>query len=569
MKPKPSTDPVLAFAQAVTSGKEIAGPLVRLAAERHLRDLKDGAKRGLTWDLPAAERVFDYFRSVLRLNSDDSLEGTPFELHPVQKFIVGSLFGWKLKDGSRRYRVAYIEMAKGGGKSPLSAGIGLYMLTADGESAGQVYSAAVDKDQAKVSFHFAAGFVTKSELLSSAITKSGGKYGDETRVHNLFHRKSGSYFRPMSSESKGKGKSGFLPHCVILDELHEHPTAAMVEFVRANTKGRKQPLVLMITNSGVFDNSSVAWQYHEYAREVLEQRREDDEFFFFVCGLDPKDDYRDEKNWPKANPMYLSGIPPKRYLAQQVREAEGMPSKESIVRRLNFCEWVESLDPWVTKDVWDQNAAKVAIDTLRGRPCFGGLDLSRRTDLTTLVLVFPQDDDTKDVLLFAWTPADGLKEREHIDKADYSRWVSEGFLITTPGPTIDYDFVAAKFGVLTAVYDFQAVAFDHWHFDEMERALNIANVNLKCVDHAQGFVGMNPAIEAAEQDLKNGRLRHGGNPLLTWCVFNVKIEKNSAGLRAFVKQKATGRIDAAVSMAMACNLASSFEPTPDYAVTLI
>ena len=567
---KTSPDPVLQYALDVTSGKEIAGPLVRLACARHIRDLKDGPKRGLTWDLPVAERVFEYFREVLKLTSDKDPDGKPFELEPAFKFIVGSLFGWKLEDGSRRYRVAYVEMGKGNAKSVLGAGVALYMLTGDGEQSAQVYSAAVDKDQAKVSFHFAAGFVTKSELLSGAITKSGGKYGDETRVHNLFHRKSGSYFRPLSSDNRGAGKSGFLPHCVILDELHEHPTGAMVEFVRANTKGRRQPLVLMITNSGVFDNTSVAWQYHEYAREVLEERRTDDEFFFYVCGLDKGDSWSDPKVWKKANPLLGVSIP-ERYLEQQVREAKGMPSKISLVRRLNFCEWVESADPWVTKEVWDANAGKVDIESLRGRRCFGGLDLSKRTYLTALVLVFPNDDGTKDVLLFAWTPKEGLKEREHTDKAPYSQWVDEGVLLTTPGPTIDYDFVAAKIGELTALYDFQAFAFDHWHFDEMERALNLANVTLKCVDHQQGFVGMNPAIEAAEQDLLNKRLRHGGNALLTWSVFNVKIEKNAAGLRAFVKQKATGRIDPAVSLAMACNLAASFvgEPAGEYSCTVI
>lgn len=565
---KTTPDRVEQYARDVTSGKEIAGPMVRLACERHLKDIVDGPKRGLTWDYPAAERVFGYFKDVLRLTSDEGLEGKPFELAPSQAFIVGSLFGWKNADGSRRYRVAYIEIGKGNGKSPLAAGIGLYMLTADGENSGQVYSCAVDKDQAKVSFHFAAGFVTRSELLSGAITKSGGKYGDETRVHNLFHRKSGSYFRPMSSESKGKGKSGFLPHCVILDELHEHPTSAMVEFVRANTKGRRQPIVLMITNSGVFDNTSVAWQYHEYAREVLEQRREDEEFFFYVCGLDKGDLWSDPKVWKKANPLLGISIP-SRYLEQQVREAAGMPSKQSVVRRLNFCEWVESEDPWITKEVWDENGGKVDVESLRGRTCYGGLDLSRRTDLTALVLVFPANDDTRDVLLFAWTPEEELKERAHQDKAPYQQWVDEKFLTTTPGKTIDYDFVAQKIGELTKEYDFQSLAFDHWHFDEMEKALNNAGVSLQCVDHQQGFVGMNPAIEATEEELKNGRMRHGGNPLLTWAVFNVKIEKNSAGLRAFVKQKATGRIDPALSLAMATNLSVVRDDQPSYAVTII
>lgn len=556
--------------------------MVRLACERHLRDLETGMDRGISWDLAAAERVFGYFEEVLRLNSDEgNHEGEPFRLHPAQKFIVGSLFGWKNADGTRRYRVAYIEISKGSGKSPLAAGIGLYMLTGDGESAAQVYSAAVDKDQAKVSFQFAVGFVNKSELLSGAITKSGGKYGDETRVHNLFHRKSGSYFRPLSSESSGKGKSGFLPHCVILDELHEHPSNKMVEFVRKNTKGRKQPLVLMITNSGEYNDSPAAWQYHEYADKVLNQIKDDDEFFFFVCGLDPArtkdhpdgfyagDDYRDKACWAKANPLLSAGVPPMRYLEQQVREAEGMPSNESLTRRLNFCEWVESVNPWVSKKVWDANAGKVDRAALRGRRCFGGWDLSKHFDLTTLSLVFPNDDDTKDVLQFAWTPQEGILERENRDKAPYRQWIEEGHLTPTPGATIDYDFIALQVGEFQKEFKIESIAFDHWHFPEMDKALRAIGVDIPCFDHQQGFVGMNPAIEATEQDLVNRRLRHGGNPLLTWCVFNVKIEKNAAALRSFEKKKATSRIDAAVSLAMADHLTTTQPREPEYQVIFV
>jgi phage terminase large subunit-like protein len=343
----------------------------------------------------------------------------------------------------------------------------------------------------------------------------------------------------------------------------------MVEFCRANMK-TAQGLLLMITNSGVYNTASVAWHYHEYSQAILEQRSTADHFFSFVCGLDRGDSWQDKKVWKKANPMLGISVSP-RLLEEQVLDAKGMPSKQSLVRRLHFCEWVESADPWITKEVWDANAGKVDVASLRGKSCYGGLDLSKRIDLTAFVLVFPQDDGTKDVLVFAWTPEDGIEERSHIDGAPYSQWVDDGVLLTTPGKTIDYAFVAEKIGKLTAQYDIQAVAFDRAHFDEMERALNLANVDLKCMDHQQGFVGMNPAIEAAEEDLLNGRLRHGGNPLLTWAVFNVKIDKNAQGLRTFVKQKQTGRIDPAVSLAMACNMAANYdvEPQGSYAVTVI
>jgi phage terminase large subunit-like protein len=560
---KTTPDPVKQYALDVTSGKEIAGPLVRQAGERHLRDLVDGKKRGLRWELAAAERVFGYFHEVLRLVNDAG-RVVPFKLHPSQQFIVGSLFGWKGPDGYRRYRVAYIEQGKGNGKSPLVGAIGLYMLTGDGEVQAQVFSAAVDRDQAKVPFHFAVSMVDRSELLSGAITKSGGKFGDVTKVHNLFHRKSGSYFRALSSDNAGRGKSGFLPHCVILDELHEHPTDAMVEFVRANTKGRKQPLVLMITNSGVYDPTSVCWRYHNYAERLMTGTGEvDDEFFAYVCSLDKGDCWTDRAVWKKGNPLLGVSIP-ERYLEQQVREATGMPSKQSVVRRLNFCEWVESAAPFVEPEVWTANGATVNVEELRGRSCSGGLDLSGKNDLTALCLVFKLDNGTKPVLSFFWTPKDTLREREDRDRAPYQQWVREGHLIAKEGRTIDYRWVAKKIGELTSLYRIESIAFDRWRIDDLQRELDAEGVDVTLIPHGQGFQDMNPAVESLEDDLLESRLQHGNHPVLTWCVANVRVTEDPAGNRKFDKRKATGRIDGCVALAMADNLSLVRNPEPSY-----
>lgn len=244
-------DPVEAYARAVLAGDVVAGPLVRAACRRHLDDLTSGPGRGLRWDLDAALRVIGFFATVLCLNGG-AHEGRPFVLEPWQAFIVGALFGWKGADGSRRFRVAFVEVAKGNGKSPLAAGIGLYMLAADDEPRAEVYAAAVDRDQASILFKDAVAMVDQSPALDRRIRRSGGR----GREWNLAHLESGSWFRPISSESTGRGKSGPRPHCALLDEVHEHPGPAMVELVRAGTKGRRQPLVLLITNAG-FDRNSV------------------------------------------------------------------------------------------------------------------------------------------------------------------------------------------------------------------------------------------------------------------------------------------------------------------------
>ena len=218
---------------------------MRLACKRHLDDLGPWAGAGATWDREASDRAIGFFRDVLRLNGGEH-EGKPFILHESQEFIVGSLFGWKGRDGFRRFRVAFVEIGKGNGKSPLAAGIGLYMLMADKEPRAEIYAAAVDKDQAQILFRDAVAMVDQSPQLASRLVK-------ERRIRrewNLADLKTGSFFRPIASEHRGRGKSGPRPHCALLDEVHEHPTDAMVEFMRAGTKGRRQALIFMITNSG-------------------------------------------------------------------------------------------------------------------------------------------------------------------------------------------------------------------------------------------------------------------------------------------------------------------------------
>lgn len=559
-----SLDAVDKYAAEVVSGAEIAGPLVRLACERHQRDRTEGESRGLFWDYPSADRVFRYFETVLRL-AGGKHEGKPFILAPPQKFILGSIFGWKKADGTRRFNTAYIEMGKGAGKSPLAGGIGLYMMTADGEPRAQVVTVAVDKDQAKIPFLDAVSMVDQSPSLSSRIVKTPENNPDHTKVWHMGHPESQSTFRPIASESAGRGKSGFRPYCAIIDEVHEHPTDAMVEFVRKNVKGRDNALVFMITNSGVYNVASVCWRYHDYSDGLMRQTAEpNDEFFTYVCGLDEGDSWADPSVWKKANPL-LGVTIPYSYLEKEVREAKGMPSKQSLTRRLNFCEWVESADPWVDADVWRANGGAVDIESLKGRRCWGGLDLSRRNDLTALVLVFERDENGKKaVLCFFWKPADTLQEHSERDIAQYVDWKKQGFLLTTPGKSISYEFVAAELDRLAARYQIEAIAFDPAKIDEMTPYLNNIGADVALKKHDQGFIEMDRAIEAAETDLLEGNLLHGNHVVLTWCVNNAKVVENADTKRRFDKRKATGRIDGAVALAMADELSSVAEPSSVY-----
>jgi phage terminase large subunit-like protein len=395
----------------VLSGLEVAGPHVRDACKRHLRDLETGAARGLHFDRQAADRVFRYFRTVLKLN-DGQFEDRPFELHPSQQFIVGSVFGWKRADGTRRFQRAYVEQGKGNGKSPMVAGIGLYGMAADGEPGAQIYSAGSTKDQAKVLFSDAVKMADKAPALKKRITFSG----IAPNVWNmaiLGAPQKVAFFKPVSRDTKKSG-SGPRPHMALIDELHEHPDRGTMETLERGFKFRRQPLLFMITNSGT-DKNSVCWEEHEHAVKVARGDIEDDTTFSYVCAMDEDDDpINDPSCWKKANPL-LGVILTHDYLARVVAQAKALPGKRNGILRLHFCVWTGADKAWIAPETWEAcEDPNLRLEDFAGRRCVGGLDLSATKDLTAKALVFEdgEADDGKPTyvaFVHGYTPADTLR----------------------------------------------------------------------------------------------------------------------------------------------------------------
>lgn len=550
-----SADPVSRYAKAVTAGKKIAGPQVRAACQRHLNDMETGHQRGLFFDRKAALRAIGFYRDVLRLNGGE-FEGLPFELLDWQQFIVGSLFGWKTEDGYRRFRVAYVETGKGSGKSPLAAGIGMIGLTADDEARAEVYAAATKKDQAMVLFRDAVAMYQLSPELRKRLKPSG--VGDN--VWNLAYFEKGSFFRPISADD---GQSGPRPHIALIDEIHEHRNNTVVEMMRAGTKSRRQALIFMITNSGA-SKTSTCWNYHDYASKVAAGTLKDDAFFGYVCSLDEGDDpFNDEKCWAKVNPSLQGAkLPGIKYLREQVVEARGMPSKEALVRRLNFCQWTDATNPWISADIWLGASREYDWRDFRGRRAWAGLDLSSTTDLTGLVLYIEPVEAGEPWRLapFAWLPEEGLQRKEELDRVPYLAWRTAGYLETTPGRAISKLAVIKRLVELSSFFELQLVGFDRWRIEDL-RALasdnDIALPEMKAF--GQGYKDMSPAIEAFETALLNGEVVHPGNPVLTWCASNAVITSDAAENRKLDKEKATGRIDLMVASVMAVGSALTCE----------
>ena len=552
-KPPAISDAATQYALEVVAGERIAGPHVRGQCARHLRDIESGHKRGLVWNVEESEKAQGFYADVLKLNGGD-YEGKPFELLPWQKFVVGSLFGWHGADGYRRFRVAYVETAKGSGKSPLAAGVGMKGLVADNEPRAEIYSAATKKDQAMILFRDAVAMRDQSPELSKRI----GKSGTGEKCWNMAYIAQGAFFRPISSDD---GQSGPRPHIGLIDELHEHKTNTVVEMMRAGTKSRRQALIFMITNAG-HSRIGPCWGYHEYGAKVAAGDMQDDGFFPFVCALDEEDDpFADESCWPKANPsLQDADLPGYKYIREQVTEAKGMPSKEAIVRRLNFCQWTDAESPWISHEVWKGAEREYDIESLRGRRAVAGLDLSSTTDLTGLVfLVEPvAEGEPWKIVPYAWLPEVDLQRKADSDRVPWVQWRAEGLLDTTPGRAISKRVILQRLSGLCDFFEVMEVAYDRWRIEDLLSLASDDGITLPTMrPFGQGYKDMSPAVEQFERMLLNGELVHPGHKVLTYCIGNSVIEQDAAENRKLSKEKAVGRIDLAVAAVMAAGLVTT------------
>lgn len=593
-----STDRTLAYAKAVIAGKIIAGPHVRNACQRHIHDLK--RKDGIWFDRAAADHIFGFFEDVLKL-SEGQFEGLPFQLEPSQCSILGSLFGWKRKDGTRRFRRAYIEQGKGNGKSPMAGGIGLFGMTADQEAGAQVYAAASKTDQAQVLFQDACKMVRAAPALFSRLQFSGGV----GREFNIAHLKSGSYFRPVSREA-GKSGSGPRPHIVLADEIHEMPDGKILEMLERGFKFRRQPLLLMITNSGS-NRNSICWEQHEHAIRVAAGNATatdddphylgeqiDDTTFSYVCALDKGDDpLNDPSCWVKANPLLNVTINDE-YLAGVVKQAKQLPSMLNGILRLHFCVWTDAETAWMTRALLEPCLAEFDPAEHYGKTIFNGIDLSQTKDITAkasacqIGVVEEGEHEGKplfDVWVEAWTPGDTLQERATRDKQPYDVWFQQGFLSAPKGATISFRHVAQALAEDDHNYDLAATAYDRYAFRRgLEPECDELGLSLEFVEHPQGGVKKGKPteamIEAAEEAgrepeglwmpasvrqfeelVLERRVRIRINPVVISAIMSAVTAEDRWGNYWLAKERAVNKIDCAVAICMAIGAALAHQGT--------
>lgn len=473
--------------------------------------------------------------------------GKPFRVRPWQRKIIEGIYGPRNADGKRRVRTAIVSIPRKNGKTGLAAALALYHLIGDGELNGQVICAATGINQASLLYNAARAMVEADPELAELVNRI-----ESTK--RLTHRASGSYLATIAADAARA--HGLGPSFIVCDEVAQWPKRDLYDALATSTGGREQPLMLVISTQSP-DPNNVMSELVDYGRKVNAGVIDDPSFAAFIFEAPADADWQNEAVWHTANPA-LGDFRSLDEMRTAAARAKRIPAQESAFRTYYLNQAVAADARFLSGADWDACAAPVDIEALEGRPCWGGLDLGSTQDLTSLVLVFPDDGDPVrfDVLPFFWTAADTMNDRGDRDRVPYSLWAQQGYIAATPGRIIDKGHVVRTLAEVAARYDLRGIAFDRWRIEELQKGLSAEGVDVPLVAWGQGFKDMGPAVGALETAVIAGRIRHGGHPVLRWNAANAAVEIDPAGNRKLTKQKSTGRIDGLVALAMALGLHS-------------
>ena len=473
--------------------------------------------------------------------------GVPFKLLDWQEQIIRDIFGIVRKyDECRQFRRAYIELPKKNGKSELAAAVALYLTIADKEYGAQIYGCATDRQQASIVFDVACHMIDQYPLLKPYI-----KYNAQQK--RLTFTPLDSFYQVLSSEAFRK--DGLNAHGIIFDELHAQPDRRLFDVVTSGSGlAREQPLTFIITTAG-FDRHSICWEQHQKAEAVLRGTIIDPTFYPVIYSAADDDDWTDPEVWRRVNPSYGITIEPSGFRTE-FENARMNISEENKFRRLNLNQWVRQETRWMPLEVWDGCSFEIDINSLRGRECYGGLDLSTTQDMTAFVLCFPpEDEEDKYILLpYFWIPEAGFHRRIVRDHVPYDQWEKQGHLEVTDGEVINYKFVQKKIEELNQVFEIQEIAYDRWGAHLLRQDLEDAGLEMG--RFGQGYESMSPASKEMMRLVLQKRIAHGGNPVLRWNFDNIVVKEDEAGNIKPDKKKAVERIDGAIAAIMALDRAT-------------
>lgn len=525
------------------------------------------------FDKAAADLACDFFPRFL-IHTKGEWAGRPFELRPWQRKIVRRFFGWKRKaDGLRRYRILFLFVPKKNGKSTFAAGLALCTLYVDKEPGAEIYSLAGDRDQAAIVFDQAKKMVEASPALErrSRIFK-----------REIFIPSTLSYYRVLSADVPSK--HGLNPHGIFFDELHVQDDREMWDTVRTGVGARRQPVIVAMTTAG-FDKKTLCGEMYEKAIQVRDGKIHDDAFLPVLYGIEDKENWEDRAVWRRVNPNWGLSVKPDDF-EQQYREARESPAFLNTFLRLRLNKWVQQAVRWIDQKKWAACTGAVEyekmLEALKGRPCYAGLDLSTVTDLSALVLLFdssiepddpgypsekelegdPQEGELPpgfeygdplpgyDVLSWFWCPEEGIRIRARKDRMPYDVWAREGWLIATEGDAVDHGAIRKKIQDLGQDYQIQEIAADPYNAHKLLTELE-AEDGFTVLRVSQGFGSISAPTKALDALYRRRQIRHGGQPVLSWCADNASLDKDAYDNWKPSKKKSRERIDGMIALVMA------------------
>lgn len=501
------------------------------------------------YDAAKADRAVRFIENLC--HTKGKWDGTPFWLLPWQEQIIRDIFGIVDERGKRQFRTAYIEIGKKNGKSELAAAVALYLLYGDNEPSAEVYGAAADRQQASIVFDVAKRMVEKAP----ALMKRSKMMAATKRIVNYSNA---GFYQVLSAEVGTK--HGLNVSGLVLDEVHAQPNRKLYDVLtKGSGDAREQPLYFLITTAGT-DKESICYELHTKAMDIMADRKIDHTFYPVVYGLTDEDDWTDEANWYKANPSLGQTIQIER-VRDAFHEAVDNPAEENVFKQLRLNMWVSSLTRFIPEQIYDQGNIPIDVDLLEGRDCYAGLDLSSTGDITALVLMFPPRDEAEKYIMlpFFWVPEDTIPIRVRRASVPYDVWQKQGYLMATEGNVVHYGFIEQFICELGEKYHICEIAVDRWNATMLTQ--NLEGDGFTMVPFGQGYASMSPPTKEFYKLLMEGRIIHGGNPVMKWMSGNVVVDTDPAGNIKCTKARSPEKIDGIVAAIMALDRCIRHEET--------
>jgi phage terminase large subunit-like protein len=491
------------------------------------------------FDEEAAQNAIDFFEECLTFSAGPK-GGDRFVLEVWQKAVIANLFGWKRPDGTRRYRHCLIYVPRKNGKSELAAGIVCLLLFTDGEPGAQIYSAASQRDQTRYVFDPVQKMIqAEPELASRAeLFKYSVVVGDGT-------------YRAICAEATSA--HGGNSSAAVVDEAHALPNRELVDVLETSMVARDQPLMVVLTTSD-YDRPSICNEILDRAKKARDGVLNDPSFLPVIYEADREDDWQDPEVWAKANPN-LGVTITEEAIREKCQKAIETAAFENTFKRLHLNMRTSQSVLLIPMDQWDrQSSGPIDLEALKGKPCFGGLDLATRQDLAAFVLVFGDADEGYKALIFLWCPREQAELRDRKARVPYLTWARQGLIELTEGSSIDYRTIRRRINELGEQYQIREIGFDPWDASQLVTELGEQD-GFQMVTVRQGFATMNAPTKELLRLLLDKKIDHGGHAVLRWMADNTAGKTDPAGNLKPDKECSGDKIDGIVALIIALSRA--------------